>query len=133
MAEVVETGAGGNCLFSSIGRQLEIPADKLRRRVARYARKNPDAQLMQETVRHWVVSSEYCCVKCYADHIKKDGVHGSALEIAIISKKYNRRIVVWTRVENTLKAYQCIAEYEGEKPTIHLLYGSNHYQVLLFD
>jgi len=134
MARVIETGKNGNCLFTSLGHAMGINHIEIRRRVADYALKHPQSELMQETVRDWVSKSTNQCVRHYSEEIRHSGNYGSALELALVSKIYDQRIVVWIPIENTIeKGIRSIAEYRGNRPTIHLLYRNEHYQLLSFD
>ncbi len=128
--EIIENPGDGNCLFRALGFRLDVDHLTLRREVAEFAYYNAKTSLMQETVEYWVKSNDYSCIHQYAQKISQNGVYGSALEIAIVSKLYKRRIVVWIPEE---KGIRSIGVYEGKKPTIHLYYTTNHYRLLSFD
>jgi hypothetical protein len=130
MAQIIETGGHGNCLFTSLSEGLDVNPRFLRQMITDYAARHPDDELMQETVNFWVKASEHRCIHSYVREMSRDGVDGTALEIALASKIFNRRIVVWNKKD---KDYRVFAEYPGSKPTIHLLYTSEHYQRLSFD
>lgn len=134
MARIVDTGGRGNCLFTCLGKELRISQHELRDVLADYVKENLESQFMQETLHEWIHNSGQRSIQDYLNYVRTSGNQGSALEIAIISKIYQRRIVVWIALNDEIeKGIRDIAEYQGNKPTIHLFYRNEHYQLLKFD
>ena len=88
-----------------------------------------------DSVGYWItLDGDYKCVHEYARVISQTGEEGTGRELALISKIYKRRIVIWTSTNKDPKnGIKVIADYRGHKPSIHLLYSGNHYQLLSFE
>jgi hypothetical protein len=134
---IIETGGSGNCLFSSLGRELNVDQLELRKIIANYVLKHSNSEIKGtgDSIKYWIsLDGQYKCIHDYARSISRSGEWGSALEISLVSKIFKRRIVVWIPVERDPKnGIKSIATYEGNKPTIHLFYSGDHYRVLSFE
>jgi len=83
----------GNCLFRSCAYHLGIDYRKLRRQVTRFIRKHRDLEVNGSTVREWIKMAGHC-PRDYHEHMSKDGIYGTGIELMIISLIYRRTIIV---------------------------------------
>jgi hypothetical protein len=126
MSQIIETGAQGNCLFSSIGFFLGKPHDIVRSEIVQY---------MREKCKEILFSGlRLCCAIKAAEGIKKRayfermsrlGEQGGEIEIFVASLLYRAHIKVYD--QNMKLAY----EYKNGEQEIGLRYSSGHYQAVI--
>ena len=83
----------GNCLFTSCGYHLHIDAKILREQVAKFIFSNLDVEISGVPIRTWIEESGED-PQSYPSKISRNGVIGTAIELAIIALIYQRTICV---------------------------------------
>jgi hypothetical protein len=130
--DLIDVPKDGNCLFSSLAVALGLSPSQIRQLIVNFVSKNLQMKLDGgETIDYWLKSSGHHCIHTYQVEMGRNGRDGEGFEIAIASKIFQRKIVVW--IPTTEKGgIKKIAEYGENKPAIHLYYASAHYQIIRF-
>jgi hypothetical protein len=135
--KVYDVPGDGNCLFSALGKSLDISASNLRHIAVQWA-KTPGQKMNGELVENWIEWNFGVSSQQYLNHISTEGIWGGANEMSFLSNALNIIICVYekssTHSSKAIKKYEFTPDTKNSNTrSVCVLYtGGNHYmQVIL--
>ena len=144
---VKDVPGAGNCLFEAVGRGVNVDASELRQRAVEWMLV-PNQNLHGEALALWIQNgaeiqlSSTDPVGSYVAHMRKSGVWGGGIELAVLATVLHRPVLVYATESTDPNKASRVAEFlpDGPKdevdllPAVCILYvGRAHYMQLILD
>jgi hypothetical protein len=144
---VKDVPGAGNCLFEAVGRNVGVDASELRRTAVEWMLM-PNQKLHGEELSLWIQNgaeiplSKHDPVGSYVAHMRKSGVWGGGIELAVLATLLHRPVLVYAAESSDPGKASRVAEFlpDGPRdeidllPAVCILYvGRAHYMQLVLD
>jgi len=125
--KVLNIRADGNCLFRSIGAQIQRNHTDVRMDILRFFIMYKKSKIHGKTISEYISESNNCTLQEYIQKMRRDGEWGGYIEMFAAAWLYEITIHVFVENGEYYNRIEDIGDYQDH---VFLLFSGNHYSIL---